>query len=105
MGAAQPRWRRDGKELFYISGDGKLMAVEIKTNNGFAAGIPKPLFQTRIASGELAGAEVPTTTRSSDQVLFCRDIKRARHARFGPSGQALERGNLSTAIAEMSLFA
>ena len=30
-GGAQPRWRRDGKELFYISTDQKLMAVSVKS--------------------------------------------------------------------------
>ena len=30
-GGVQPRWRRDGNELFYIAPDGKLMAVEVKT--------------------------------------------------------------------------
>jgi eukaryotic-like serine/threonine-protein kinase len=28
-GGDKPRWRRDGKELFYVSGDGKLMAVPV----------------------------------------------------------------------------
>ena len=46
-GGAQPRWRRDGKELFYLSLEGTLMAVEIQTEGGFEAGRPKPLFQTR----------------------------------------------------------
>jgi Tol biopolymer transport system component len=30
-GGAQPRWRGDGKELYFISGDKKLMAVSIDT--------------------------------------------------------------------------
>jgi len=29
-GGAQPRWRRDGRELFYIALDGRLMAVPVK---------------------------------------------------------------------------
>jgi len=44
-GGVRPRWRRDGKELFYVASDGKLMSVEIKTDGGFNAGIPKPLFE------------------------------------------------------------
>jgi Tol biopolymer transport system component/predicted Ser/Thr protein kinase len=46
-GGGQPRWRRDGKELFYtsISGPAKLMAVEVSTSPVFRAGIPKTLFQ------------------------------------------------------------
>ncbi len=33
-GARSPRWRRDGKELFYVTYDGQLMAVEVATRNG-----------------------------------------------------------------------
>jgi Tol biopolymer transport system component len=48
-GGAQPRWRRDGKELFYISPERKVMAVDIKTDSStFEAGAPKALFQTRL---------------------------------------------------------
>ncbi|MDQ6677480.1 MAG: serine/threonine-protein kinase [Acidobacteriota bacterium] len=46
-GGAQPRWRRDGKELFYLSLDGTIMAVELKMGDGFEVGRPKPLFQTQ----------------------------------------------------------
>ena len=31
VGAEQPTWRRDGKELFYLTLDKKLMASEVKT--------------------------------------------------------------------------
>jgi len=34
-GGTQPRWRRDGKELFYISGDSKMMAVGVITTPEF----------------------------------------------------------------------
>jgi Tol biopolymer transport system component/predicted Ser/Thr protein kinase len=47
-GGKQPRWRRDGKELFYISADLKLMAVDVKTAPTFEAGTPKALFDPRI---------------------------------------------------------
>jgi hypothetical protein len=47
-GGAQPQWRRDGRELFYLARDGTLMAVEVKSNTKFEPGIPKPLFQTRV---------------------------------------------------------
>jgi len=49
QGGAQVRWRADGKELFYISADKKLMAVSIDTSQGkLVAGVPHVLFQTRI---------------------------------------------------------
>jgi Tol biopolymer transport system component len=48
-GGAQARWRADGKELYYITLDKKLMAVSIDASNGtLKAGVPHALFQTRI---------------------------------------------------------
>jgi len=46
-GGSEPRWRRDGRELFYLAPDGKLMAVEVKAGATFEAGAATPLFQTR----------------------------------------------------------
>ncbi len=45
-GGAEPRWGEGGKELYYLAADGKLMAVEIATNQVFQPGVPKALFQT-----------------------------------------------------------
>jgi dipeptidyl aminopeptidase/acylaminoacyl peptidase len=47
-GGTQPRWRRDGKEIFYLAADGKLMAVEAQTAPRFEAKAPKALFDPRI---------------------------------------------------------
>jgi eukaryotic-like serine/threonine-protein kinase len=44
-GGGSPLWRRDGKELFYLSGSGTAMAVDVTTTGIFQAGIPKPLFR------------------------------------------------------------
>jgi Tol biopolymer transport system component len=49
-GGTQPRWRRDGKEIFYIADDGKVMAVDVKTAPKFEAGTPKALFDPRIVN-------------------------------------------------------
>ena len=38
----EPRWRRDGKEIFYIGPQG-IMAVDVKTSPKFEAGIPRPI--------------------------------------------------------------
>jgi Tol biopolymer transport system component len=44
-GGRRPRWRRDGKELFYISMEAKLMAVPAKLSaSGFDFGKPQQLF-------------------------------------------------------------
>ena len=48
-GGVQPRWRHDGKELFYISPDWKMMSVEVNTARVFHAGTPRVLFQTEMA--------------------------------------------------------
>ena len=46
-GGSEPRWRRDGKQLFYLATDGKLMAVDVTAGPQFEAGLATPLFQTR----------------------------------------------------------
>src|SRR5260370_27216602 len=46
-----PAWRRDGKELFYVSADKKMMAVEVKGEGAtFERGVPKVLFDMRVRS-------------------------------------------------------
>jgi eukaryotic-like serine/threonine-protein kinase len=44
-GGAEPRWRGDGKEIFYIAPSGILMAVPVNGESNFATGTPAPLFQ------------------------------------------------------------
>ena len=44
-GGTEPRWRGDGKELFYIAPSGMLMAVPVNAGSAFATGPPTPLFQ------------------------------------------------------------
>lgn len=49
-GGAKPRWRRDGKELYYLGNSGKMMAVAVKsTATTFEPGVPVPLFDTSTA--------------------------------------------------------
>jgi len=53
-GGNQPRWRPDGKELFYVAPDDRLMAVSIAVGvdkQTLETGSPVPLFATRLASG------------------------------------------------------
>jgi Tol biopolymer transport system component len=45
-GGQEPAWRRDGKELFFISADGKLMATPVTAADHFDSGTPAALFQT-----------------------------------------------------------
>jgi Tol biopolymer transport system component len=54
-GGISPRWRGDGKELYYIAPDGTLMAASITvTGTAFEAGPPTALFQTRIVYGGIS---------------------------------------------------
>jgi hypothetical protein len=40
-GGVQPRWRRDGKELFFVAADGTIMAAPVRmTASSFQAGAP-----------------------------------------------------------------
>ena len=48
-GGYEPRWRSDGRELYYLSEDRTLMAVEV--GDGPSFGVPKPLFQTHVPPG------------------------------------------------------
>ena len=48
-GGIVPNWGRDGKELFYVDGDGQMMAVAVNTSGSeFQSGAPKALFKTRM---------------------------------------------------------
>jgi hypothetical protein len=58
-GGTQPRWRQDGRELFYIAGNGKLMAVPVQTGVSFEYGTAAALFQPPVPQGPAsAGYEV-----------------------------------------------
>jgi len=51
-------WSRDGRELYFagvgavgVDADAKLMAVPITPGPQFQPGVPQPLFDVRLASG------------------------------------------------------
>src|SRR6185369_6684841 len=47
-GGTFPVWRRDGSELFFVAGDGQMMAAAVKTGGTeFEFAAPKALFKTR----------------------------------------------------------
>jgi Tol biopolymer transport system component len=46
-GGTFTRWRADGKEIFYVEGNGTLMAVDVKLGATFEGGEPRRLFTTR----------------------------------------------------------
>ncbi len=71
-GGSQPRWRTDGKELFYVAHDARLMAVPIATGldgQTLEPSAPMPLFSTRLATG----ANVAVGGLSRQQYSVARD--------------------------------
>src|SRR5215510_5609945 len=46
-GGTSPRWRNDGKEMFYVAADGQLTAVAVKAESRFEAGAVSGLFELR----------------------------------------------------------
>ncbi|MGH9686422.1 MAG: protein kinase domain-containing protein [Candidatus Acidiferrales bacterium] len=60
-GGIQPRWREDGKELYYAAPNADIMAVAIATQPTFQAGIPKALFPMPVAGGPALGSKWDVT--------------------------------------------
>lgn len=46
-GGVDPRWRRDGKELYFRGTDQRLMAVDVQLQGSFQVGSPHALFPAR----------------------------------------------------------
>jgi hypothetical protein len=49
-GGMYPRWREDGKELFFVSLDGWMMAAGFDPVSGQATGVPQRLWPTEIGT-------------------------------------------------------
>jgi Tol biopolymer transport system component len=48
-GGSEPHWRRNGKELFYLAPDRKIMRVAVRGESTFESEAPRALFQTRVS--------------------------------------------------------
>ena len=71
-GGGQVRWRRDGRELFYIALDNRLMAVPIlpaSQSQSLEIGTPVPLFTTHIG-GAIQGPNMQQYMVGSDAQRF-----------------------------------
>ena len=64
-GGVQPHFSPDGKTIFYLALDGKMMAVSVSLGESADIGIPRPLFATTL---------LPTW--SVDEYAVSRDGKR-----------------------------
>ena len=72
-GGAQPRWNKNGKEIFYVSLDSKMMAAPVKSSpdgRSLETGTPAVLFPVRIAGGPVPGSNKQQYAVSSDGQRF-----------------------------------
>jgi hypothetical protein len=72
-GGAQMRWSDDGKELFYLALDGRLMAVPLRRGsqrNAITPGQPVPLFDANV------GPVVPLQSGHTEAWTISRDGQR-----------------------------
>jgi serine/threonine protein kinase/Tol biopolymer transport system component len=79
-GGMQPRWARDGKELYYLAPDGKLMAAAVSTEGTFEVRGTEALFATTLDT---------TATRQTYAVA--------------PDGRFLLNAHVSTSSAPLTL--
>jgi hypothetical protein len=45
-------WSRDGRELFYLGPDGRMMAVPIPAGPTMSPGLPQPLFRVTVNTNQ-----------------------------------------------------
>jgi serine/threonine protein kinase len=72
-----PRWREDGKEIYYLAPGGKVMGVEVSVTTSFRAAEPKLLFQApaRFVRGATPGA-LADAAADGKRFLFAAPIVR-----------------------------
>jgi Tol biopolymer transport system component len=52
-GGQQPQWQKDGRQLYYLAADRKIVAVDVVTAGGaFATGAAQTLVDARVTGGE-----------------------------------------------------
>jgi Tol biopolymer transport system component len=69
-GGTEPRWRGDGKELFYIGSDGRLLAVPVSSSGtGFEVGVATPLFPV-LARAPISATDTYNYTVTADGQRF-----------------------------------
>jgi Tol biopolymer transport system component/predicted Ser/Thr protein kinase len=77
-GGSEPKWNRNGRELFYRSGD-KMMAVDIATQPGFAAGTPRMLFEGRYETAPFPGTNYDVSP-DGQRFLMLKPVEQAQAA-------------------------
>ena len=68
-GGGQPRWRGDGKELYYLTEDGMVMAAAAMPGSAMQFGTPAPLFRSPIQTPNMV-IDQWAVTRDGRRFLF-----------------------------------
>jgi Tol biopolymer transport system component len=71
-GGNEPRWRADGRELFYLDPTGRLMSVDVAYAPTFSLGIPRLVFQTRVF--EMGNSPLRRYAVSADGTRFLMNV-------------------------------
>ncbi len=75
-GGAFPRWRRDGRVLFYLAGDDKIMAAEVsEDSSSLRIGKVTPLFPTN--RGPATGSPYDVTADGQKFLVVPQDVSQA----------------------------
>ena len=96
-GGAQPRWRRDGKELIFVSGD-TLMAASVTLRPELTIGAPEELFK---AEG-LAGSFAPRYDVVADgrRFVLTEPVQQGNRCSHSPSPELVRRISRSIEMTE-----
>jgi Tol biopolymer transport system component len=77
-GGGQPRWRADGRELFYVMGNDTIMSVEVETEGAFKSQQAKRLFAVPGMRGnfpdEMHWLQKYDVTRDGQRFVFVRKV-------------------------------
>lgn len=81
-GGIQPRWRSDGKELYFVASDGRLMAAPITIarqahGSRIEVGAPVSLFQTRMVGSDAATGRVQYAVSRDGRFLISQPAESA----------------------------
>ncbi|MCA1581487.1 MAG: hypothetical protein LC796_08860, partial [Acidobacteria bacterium] len=69
-GGFQPRWRRDGKEMYYLAPDGRLMVAAVTAGSTLDVASPRPLFRSETAAMDAASGDSIQYAVTSDGQRF-----------------------------------
>lgn len=72
-GGGAPRWRPDGRELFYIAPDRTLMSIDVKAGDTWDGARPQPLFKVPVARGLTSRRNFFAVTSDGQRFLFDAD--------------------------------